>query len=111
MGEKKDPIIIYMEDFLLCLSFGVLLASVKVVLASQTLKCMILQEAFLIVEPGVPKLTKYCTSSNSELVGCKKILPYYRFMWLLEPIKFHTTLFLAPDQILGLTLKMRKNVK
>lgn len=52
MGEKKDPIIIYMEDFLLSLlPFGVLLASFKVVLASQTLKCMILQEACLIVEP------------------------------------------------------------
>lgn len=52
MGEKKDPIIIYMEDFLLSLlSFGVLLASFKVVLASQTLKCMILQEACLIIEP------------------------------------------------------------
>lgn len=51
MGEKKDPIIIYMEDFLLSLSFGVLLASFKVVLASQTLKCMMLWEAFLIVGP------------------------------------------------------------
>lgn len=51
MGEKKDPIIIYMEDFLLSLSFGVLLASFKVVLASQTLKCIMLWEAFLIVGP------------------------------------------------------------
>ena len=41
MREKKNPIIIYMEDFLLSLSVCILLANFKV-LAFQTLKCMIL---------------------------------------------------------------------
>lgn len=51
MGEKKDPIIFYMEGFLLTLWVGVLLTHFKVVSAFQTLKCMILQEASLIADP------------------------------------------------------------
>lgn len=84
MGKKKDPIIIYMEDFLLSLPVGVLLDNFKAALASQALKRVILQEAFLIAEPRevhtVPKLTKHFAAANAMPVGCKKILPQYRFL-------------------------------
>lgn len=109
--RKKDPITFYREVFQLSLSASVLLTNVKVVLASQTLKRMILQEAPFIAEPrdvGPLNLLHTFTSSNAMPVGSKETLPYYRFLWAWEQTELHTIFSLSPDQNLSLIIKLSK---